>query len=158
MQSVPKTKVNESENKLSSNEEFALYLSENRRMSQTQSPRRASVVTETSRNGSRRASVISNEDKNIPTFHIYKYNKDTTYETGEGFCGKCNKVMYATEKVWGPGNNIPWHKDCLRCQTCNKHLETSTMIEFEEEPYCSSCYTKEHAPSGIRRASITPNF
>ena len=135
MQSVPKIKVDGDDDKLSAEEDFSAYLSRNRRMSRTPTPRRESV--------------ISTEDKNMPTFHIYKYNKDTTFETGEGLCGKCKKVVYAAEKVWGPGENIPWHKDCLRCQTCHKHLEPGNMEEFEGEPYCSSCYNKEHAPLGI---------
>ena len=133
--SAPKIKLNESEDKLSAEEDYAQYLSRNRRMSRTPTPRRASI--------------ISNEDKDIPTFHIYKYNKDSTYETGEGFCGKCKKVVFAAEKVWGPGDNVPWHKECLRCQTCNKLLEPATMEEYEEEPYCSSCFNKQHALLGI---------
>jgi hypothetical protein len=105
-----------------------------RRISRSPSPRRPSVNLE--------------EDKDAPTFQIFKYNKATTFETGEGECGKCKKKIFAAEKVWGPGTDNPWHKDCLNCYSCSKRLETATMHEHEDDPYCLPCYNKQFAPLG----------
>ena len=103
-----------------------------RRMSRSPSPRRPSVNLQ--------------DDKNdVPTFQIFKFNKDTTFETGEGECGKCKKKIFAAEKVWGPGTDNPWHKDCLNCYSCGKRLETATMHEHEDDPYCLPCHNKQVA-------------
>ena len=96
----------------------------------------------------RRPSVNLQDDKEVPTFQIFKYNKDSTFETGEGECGKCKKKIFAAEKVWGPGTDKPWHKDCLNCYSCGKRLETATMQENEDDPYCLPCYNKQFAPLG----------
>ena len=34
------------------------------------------------------------DDKEVPTFKIFKFNKDTTFKTGEGVCGKCKEKIY----------------------------------------------------------------
>ena len=107
----------------------------NRRISRVSSPRPESPSVQS--------------DDEFPTFQIYKYNKASTFRTGEGECGKCKKKIFATEKVWGPGKDNPWHKDCLNCETCGKHLETSTMQEHGDKPYCIACYNKDHAPLGV---------
>ena len=91
---------------------------------------------------------MSRDENERPTFKIYKYNKESTFETGDGVCGKCKKKIFAAEKVWGPGKDHPWHKDCLLCECCGRHLESSTMREHKDLPYCLACYNKKHAPTG----------
>ena len=112
------------------NEETCSSPPRRRRISRSPSPRRTSR---------------QEEDKDVPTFQIFKYNKDTTFETGEGECGKCKKKIFATEKIWGPGIDNPWHKDCLKCYSCGKRLETATMHEHEDDPYCLPCHNKQVA-------------
>ena len=97
-----------------------------RRISRSPSPRR----------------VSRNEDVELPHFEIYKYNKDTVFNTGEGVCGKCNEKIFLTEKVWGPGEDNPWHKDCLKCTDCKKQLDSGSMQEDQGDPYCSGCFNK----------------
>ena len=130
---VPKVSIiNESGIVSSEVEEASTSRPRTRRISRSPSPRRAS----------------RNEDVELPHFEIFKYNKDTVFHTGEGICGKCKDKIFATEKVWGPGEDNPYHRDCLVCELCEKHLETSTMEEHEDKAYCIACYNKSFTPLG----------
>ena len=65
-------------------------------------------------------------------------------------CGRCNKKVYAAEKVWGPGKDQPWHQTCLSCKTCGKRLDSATMKAYQNEVYCTACYNKDHTPLAKR--------
>lgn len=39
-------------------------------------------------------------------------------------CPKCGKTVYMPEKAAGKvGGDAPWHKNCFRCQSCDKKRE-----------------------------------
>ena len=65
-------------------------------------------------------------------------------------CGRCQKKVYAAEKVWGPSKDQPWHQNCLNCKDCGKRLDSSTMKAYENEVYCTACYNKYYTPLAKR--------
>ena len=81
-------------------------------------------------------------DKDVPTFGRFRFNKNTEFKTGDGVCGKCKGKIFAAEKVWGPGEDNPWHKDCLKCIDCKKQLDSGSMQEDQGDPYFSGCFNK----------------
>ena len=128
---IPKISIVTESGALSSGlEETSNSRPRTRRVSRSPSPRRGS----------------KNDDVEAPHFEIFKFNKDTVFQTGEGICGKCKNKIFAAEKVWGPGEDNPYHKDCLICEMCEKRLETSTMEEHDNKAYCIACYNKHFAP------------
>ena len=89
------------------------------------------------------------DDKEVPTFKVFKFNKNTEFQTGDGICGKCKGKIFAAEKVWGPGEDNPWHKDCLKCLSCRKKLEPGSFQEDDGDPYCTACFNKKNVPLGL---------
>ncbi|CAH7681787.1 expressed protein [Phakopsora pachyrhizi] len=57
---------------------------------------------------------------------------------GPKLCPRCSSTVYHAEQILALGKK--WHKRCLRCQECNKTLETNSMNEREGKPYCFKCY------------------
>ncbi|KAJ8414297.1 hypothetical protein AAFF_G00051670 [Aldrovandia affinis] len=55
-------------------------------------------------------------------------------------CGRCNRVVYPTEKV----NCLDkyWHKGCFSCETCKMTLNMKNYKGFEKRPYCNAHYPK----------------
>ncbi|XP_048857061.1 LIM and SH3 domain protein 1-like [Brienomyrus brachyistius] len=55
-------------------------------------------------------------------------------------CGRCNKVVYPTEKV----NCLDkfWHKGCFSCEVCKMTLNMKNYKGFEKRPYCNAHYPK----------------
>ncbi|KAG5831857.1 hypothetical protein ANANG_G00284450 [Anguilla anguilla] len=55
-------------------------------------------------------------------------------------CGRCNKVVYPTEKV----NCLDkyWHKACFSCEICKMTLNMKNYKGFEKRPYCNVHYPK----------------
>lgn len=64
-------------------------------------------------------------------------------------CPKCSKAIYAVEQVIGPGDKF-YHRACLTCTSCNKRLESSSLLEHDELPYCKSCHNKEFGIADLR--------
>ena len=89
------------------------------------------------------------EKDGTPQFKIFKFNKNSEFQTSNEFCGKCKGKIFAAEKVFGPGEDNPWHKDCLKCFSCNKKLDSGSMQEDDGDPYCSTCYNKKNVPLGL---------
>lgn len=54
-------------------------------------------------------------------------------------CPRCNDRVYAAEKVLGPGAK-EYHKLCLKCVVCNKLLDSVSLLEHDDEPYCNNCH------------------
>jgi len=46
-------------------------------------------------------------------------------------CQKCNKSVYFTEQVTGPGG--VYHKACLVCTECTKRLDSTLLTENEKK-------------------------
>ncbi|KAM6967074.1 LIM and SH3 domain protein 1 isoform 2-T2 [Tautogolabrus adspersus] len=55
-------------------------------------------------------------------------------------CGRCNLVVYPTEKV----NCLDkyWHKGCFSCEVCKMTLSMKNYKGFEKRPYCNAHYPK----------------
>lgn len=47
-------------------------------------------------------------------------------------CPKCSKTVYFAEKVLAIGRN--WHKSCLRCESCNNSLTSSSLNDRDGKP------------------------
>uniref|UniRef100_A0ACB8G3N7 Cysteine and glycine-rich protein 3 n=1 Tax=Sphaerodactylus townsendi TaxID=933632 RepID=A0ACB8G3N7_9SAUR len=68
-------------------------------------------------------------------------------------CPRCNKSVYAAEKIMGGGK--PWHKTCFRCAFCGKSLESTNVTDKDGEIYCKVCYAKNFGPKGIGFGGLT---
>ncbi|KAI9016113.1 hypothetical protein DFJ74DRAFT_679519 [Hyaloraphidium curvatum] len=66
---------------------------------------------------------------------------------GGSTCPGCSKTVYFAEQVIGP-QGAKFHKLCLKCTSCSKLLETSTISESKDGIVCKSCYAKTHGPKG----------
>lgn len=62
-------------------------------------------------------------------------------------CQKCQKAVYFTEQVPGPGGL--YHRPCLACTECTKRLDSTTLTENSGNPYCKGCYGKLFGPKGF---------
>ncbi|OJA09141.1 hypothetical protein AZE42_02313 [Rhizopogon vesiculosus] len=72
---------------------------------------------------------------------------------GTPICPRCSKVVYAAEQVMGPGRKL-YHKPCLACTTCNKRLDSLTLLEHDQEPYCKTCHIRNFATRDLRHANL----
>ncbi|KAI0717689.1 hypothetical protein C8T65DRAFT_640473 [Cerioporus squamosus] len=61
-------------------------------------------------------------------------------------CPTCGKSVYFAEQVKAVGKT--WHKWCLRCQGCEKTLDTGRLVDKDGSPFCGTCYTKNFGPAG----------
>ncbi|XP_059829963.1 cysteine and glycine-rich protein 3 isoform X1 [Hypanus sabinus] len=66
---------------------------------------------------------------------------------GADKCPRCNKSVYAAEKVIGGGK--AWHKTCFRCALCGKSLESTNVTDKDGEIYCKACYARNFGPKGV---------
>lgn len=55
-------------------------------------------------------------------------------------CGRCNRVVYPTEKV----NCLDkyWHKGCFCCEVCKMTLNMKNYKGYDKRPYCNAHYPK----------------
>ncbi|EJD04894.1 LIM-domain-containing protein [Fomitiporia mediterranea MF3/22] len=72
---------------------------------------------------------------------------------GVPYCPRCSKAVYAAEQIMGPGRML-YHKPCLACTTCNKRLDSLSLMEHDKEPYCKQCYNKSFGPRDLRQANL----
>ncbi|KAF9451320.1 hypothetical protein P691DRAFT_808068 [Macrolepiota fuliginosa MF-IS2] len=72
---------------------------------------------------------------------------------GTQICPRCSKAVYAAEQVMGPGRKL-YHKPCLSCMMCKKRLDSYTLLEHDQEPYCKSCYSKNFSTRDLRQANL----
>ncbi|ESK87689.1 cysteine and glycine-rich protein 3 (cardiac lim protein) [Moniliophthora roreri MCA 2997] len=72
---------------------------------------------------------------------------------GTPICPRCSKAVYAAEQVMGPGRKL-YHKPCLACTLCNKRLDSYTLLEHDQEPYCKSCHVKNFGTRDLRQANL----
>ncbi|KAG7087494.1 hypothetical protein E1B28_013455 [Marasmius oreades] len=76
---------------------------------------------------------------------------------GTPLCPRCNKAVYAAEQVMGPGRKL-YHKPCLACTSCNKRLDSYTLLEHDEQPYCKTCHVKNFGTRDLRQANLPQAF
>ncbi|KIJ60454.1 hypothetical protein HYDPIDRAFT_117164 [Hydnomerulius pinastri MD-312] len=72
---------------------------------------------------------------------------------GTPICPRCSKAVYAAEQVMGPGRKL-YHKPCLACTSCNKRLDSFTLLEHDQEPYCKNCHVKTFGTRDLRQANL----
>jgi len=72
---------------------------------------------------------------------------------GTPTCPRCNKSVYAAEQTMGPGRKL-YHKPCLACTICNKRLDSLTLLEHDQKPYCKSCHIKNFGTRDLRQANL----
>lgn len=70
----------------------------------------------------------------------------TRYGAGAPKCPRCNKVVYMAEEVLAVGKKF--HKACFKCTTCNKALDSTKLVDKDNEIYCKSCYKRNFGPKG----------
>eukprot|EP00042_Codosiga_hollandica_P037854 m.302418 g.302418 ORF g.302418 m.302418 type:complete len:67 (-) comp55237_c0_seq7:148-348(-) len=63
-------------------------------------------------------------------------------------CGRCQKEVYAAEKVNAIGRE--WHSACLKCTSCNSSLAANHVLENGGQIYCKKCYDANFGP-GIKK-------
>ena len=63
-----------------------------------------------------------------------------------GLCTKCQKTVYHVEETQALGKI--WHTVCFKCTSCNKKLETGTVCEHDDKPYCKPCHTTNFGTEG----------
>ncbi|KAJ7619399.1 LIM-domain-containing protein [Roridomyces roridus] len=74
---------------------------------------------------------------------------------GSAICPRCSKAVYAAEQVLGPGRKY-YHKPCLSCTSCSKRLDSFTLLEHDEEPYCKSCHAKNFGTHNVPNRTADP--
>ncbi|KAJ7584913.1 hypothetical protein C8J56DRAFT_1166152 [Mycena floridula] len=72
---------------------------------------------------------------------------------GPSICPRCSKSVYAAEQVIGPGRKL-YHKPCLACTSCSKRLDSMTLLEHDQQPYCKSCHVKSFGTRDLRSANL----
>ncbi|KAG2035474.1 hypothetical protein BDR03DRAFT_899832 [Suillus americanus] len=71
---------------------------------------------------------------------------------GTPICPRCSKAVYAAEQVMGPGRKSD--QPCLACTTCNKRLDSLTLLEHDQEPYCKTCHVRNFGTRDLRHANL----
>lgn len=72
---------------------------------------------------------------------------------GTQICPRCSRAVYAAEQVMGPGRKL-YHKPCLACTLCNKRLDSYTLLEHDQKPYCKPCHVKNFGTRDLRQANL----
>ncbi|KAL1937433.1 hypothetical protein VTO73DRAFT_13769 [Trametes versicolor] len=72
---------------------------------------------------------------------------------GTPICPRCAKSVYAAEQIMGPGRKL-YHKPCLACKSCGKRLDSFSLVEHDEEPYCKNCHVKLFGTRDLRHANL----
>ena len=67
-----------------------------------------------------------------------------TFQYGGDICPRCNKKVYAAERVLGAGSEQPWHQTCFKCNNCNKLLDSVSVTTYQKEVYCKMCHNRYH--------------
>ncbi len=68
-----------------------------------------------------------------------------------GTCTGCKQAVYFAEETWALDKI--WHTTCLKCTACQKRLDSGSIVENDNNPYCKNCYSKEFGPKGYGFAS-----
>ncbi|XP_041367255.1 cysteine and glycine-rich protein 1-like [Gigantopelta aegis] len=65
---------------------------------------------------------------------------------GSALCPQCSKPVYFAEEMRVLGKKF--HKLCVKCNTCNKLLDSTTVADHDDKLYCRSCHVKNFGPKG----------
>ncbi|KAH7333660.1 hypothetical protein B0J17DRAFT_771315 [Rhizoctonia solani] len=72
---------------------------------------------------------------------------------GPSKCPRCEKTVYAAEQIIGPGRQI-YHKFCLKCTACNKRLDSYSLVEHNQQPYCKPCHVRGFGTRDLRHQNL----
>ena len=72
-----------------------------------------------------------------------------TFQYGGDICPRCNRKVYAAERVLGAGSEQPWHQTCFKCNNCNKLLDSVSVTTYKKEVYCKTCHNRYHYSNRI---------
>ncbi|KDN44625.1 hypothetical protein RSAG8_05390, partial [Rhizoctonia solani AG-8 WAC10335] len=72
---------------------------------------------------------------------------------GPSKCPRCEKTVYAAEQIIGPGRQI-YHKFCLKCASCNKRLDSYSLVEHNQQPYCKPCHVRGFGTRDLRHQNL----
>merc|ERR1711946_55980 len=61
-------------------------------------------------------------------------------------CPKCAKSVYAAEERVAAG--LKFHKQCFKCNLCNKMLDSTNANEHQGELFCRVCHARKFGPKG----------
>merc|ERR1712137_157950 len=61
-------------------------------------------------------------------------------------CPKCAKSVYAAEERVAAGPKF--HKQCFKCNLCNKMLDSTNANEHQGELFCRVCHARKFGPKG----------
>ncbi|KAK2466605.1 hypothetical protein APHAL10511_000863 [Amanita phalloides] len=53
----------------------------------------------------------------------------------------------------GPGRKL-YHKPCLACTICSKRLDSRSLLEHDQLPYCQSCHIKNFGTKDLRHGNL----
>ncbi|OQV24761.1 putative Cysteine-rich protein 1 [Hypsibius exemplaris] len=68
-------------------------------------------------------------------------------------CPRCNKEVYFAERRTSMGRD--WHRECLKCDRCNKTLVPGSHAEHDGRTYCNiPCYQALFGPGGVGRGPV----
>ncbi|WVN88830.1 uncharacterized protein L203_104044 [Cryptococcus depauperatus CBS 7841] len=72
-------------------------------------------------------------------------------------CEGCGKTAYHAEQVMGPARKI-YHKPCLKCLNCGKRLDSGSLVEHDQQPYCPRCHILLYGTRDLRHANVHPSI
>ncbi|KAL1742082.1 LIM-domain-containing protein [Schizophyllum fasciatum] len=68
-------------------------------------------------------------------------------------CPRCSQPVYAAEQAIGPARAF-YHKACLRCASCDKRLDSGSLLEHHRQPYCNLCHLRLFSTRDLRHANL----
>ncbi|KAJ7058262.1 LIM-domain-containing protein [Mycena amicta] len=74
---------------------------------------------------------------------------------GSAVCPRCSKTVYQAEQIMGPGRKF-YHKPCLSCMVCKKRLDSFSLLEHDQEPYCKACHSKNFGTHNPGHRNVDP--
>ena len=60
-------------------------------------------------------------------------------------CPYCDKSVFPAESYMA-ADRRPFHKQCVKCWTCEKKLVPATINEHDSKLYCPACYANKFMP------------
>ncbi|KAI8586666.1 hypothetical protein BDZ88DRAFT_454762 [Geranomyces variabilis] len=73
---------------------------------------------------------------------------------GADKCFVCTQPVYFAEQVAGPSGQ-KMHKNCMKCTSCSKLVDSTTMCDREGKIYCRTDYNKLFGARGYGFAGVS---
>nr|CAH8874130.1 unnamed protein product [Trichobilharzia regenti] len=72
-------------------------------------------------------------------------------------CPVCDREVYFAERVSSLG--LDWHRQCLKCDRCNKTLAPGSHCLRDGKIYCNEpCYKLLYGPRGYGAVPNIPSY